>query len=273
MKLDATTVPIEPRSLGACIDLAVQFQRRHARPLLQLTLLFLVPATLLTVLVVAAAPDTGLLWSAAVYFVAAPWLGAALVAGAGRAVFGEPFAARAALRALTPRGAASLLVVRVFVALATLLCFGLGGAAIDAYYGFLPEVLVLEQLEGSEARRRVGELVGPTYLVLLWRRTALVVFGMIVAAAVYDVADELLGLLAGRPLFTGRIDPRFWSDDLALLWADPWAAALLSAAAWLVYPLTRLAWFFCYLDTRIRREGWDLELGFRVEARRLAATA
>jgi hypothetical protein len=43
----------------------------------------------------------------------------------------------------------------------------------------------------------------------------------------------------------------------------------LSATAWLVYPLARLAWFFCYLDARIRKEGWDVELAFRIEAGRL----
>jgi hypothetical protein len=44
----------------------------------------------------------------------------------------------------------------------------------------------------------------------------------------------------------------------------------LASTWWLVYPLARLAWFFCYLDARIRREGWDVEIAFRVEARRIA---
>jgi len=43
----------------------------------------------------------------------------------------------------------------------------------------------------------------------------------------------------------------------------------LQIAMWLTYPIIRLAWFFCYLDQRIRNECWDLDLQCRVEAVRL----
>ena len=42
---------------------------------------------------------------------------------------------------------------------------------------------------------------------------------------------------------------------------------------WLPYPVIRLAWFFCYLDQRIRNECWDLQLQFRAEAARLEELA
>jgi hypothetical protein len=35
----------------------------------------------------------------------------------------------------------------------------------------------------------------------------------------------------------------------------------------------RLAWFFCYLDQRIRNECWDLQLQYRAEAARLEELA
>ena len=38
-------------------------------------------------------------------------------------------------------------------------------------------------------------------------------------------------------------------------------------------PVIRLAWFFCYLDQRIRNECWDLQLQFRAEAARLEELA
>jgi hypothetical protein len=47
---------------------------------------------------------------------------------------------------------------------------------------------------------------------------------------------------------------------------------VLVSVLWIVYPVIRLAWMFCYLDVRIRKEGWDLEIDFRVEARRLEGT-
>ena len=55
-----------------------------------------------------------------------------------------------------------------------------------------------------------------------------------------------------------------------LLSYDPLLVVALASTWWLVYPLARLAWFFCYLDARIRKEGWDVEIAFRVEARRIA---
>ena len=48
------------------------------------------------------------------------------------------------------------------------------------------------------------------------------------------------------------------NDILNLLAYDPLLVGTLSATWWLVYPLARLAWFFCYLDARVRKEGWDV---------------
>ncbi len=58
-----------------------------------------------------------------------------------------------------------------------------------------------------------------------------------------------------------------------MLFYDPLVVATLCGTLWLVYPIARLAWFFCYLDARIRKEGWDVELAFRIEGRRLQSIA
>ena len=161
----------------------------------------------------------------------------------------------------------------MLVALAGLPCFGLSSLLVDAYYGFLPEVIVLERLQGAAARRRLGELVRPTYVELLAKRLVLALFWAVAALAMFAFVDRVCALLLGRPLFAGRIDSRFFGESVEFLLADPWSMALLTGAFWLVYPVVRLAWFFSYLDLRIRREGWDLELGFRIESRRLEASA
>jgi hypothetical protein len=137
----------------------------------------------------------------------------------------------------------------------------------------LPEVIVLERLRGVSARRRLGELVRPTYVEVLANRLALALFWAAAALALFAFVDRLCALLLGRPLFAGRIEPRFFGESLESLIEDPWSMALVTGTIWFVYPLVRLAWFFSYLDLRIRREGWDLELGFRIESRRLEASA
>ena len=61
------------------------------------------------------------------------------------------------------------------------------------------------------------------------------------------------------------------SDDIFnLLTYDPTVIGLIALTCWLVYPIARLAWFFCYLDARVRAEGWDVEIAFRLEAKRLS---
>jgi hypothetical protein len=83
--------------------------------------------------------------------------------------------------------------------------------------------------------------------------------------------DLLSGWAFNAPIFFGTIAP---SPDLMRALAgriidDPMVVVTLQIAMWLTYPIIRLAWFFCYLDQRIRNECWDLDLQCRVEAVRL----
>ena len=53
--------------------------------------------------------------------------------------------------------------------------------------------------------------------------------------------------------------------------ADWWLAAVeFPLAYWLVIGFFAVARFLSYLDVRIRREGWEIELTLRAEAARLA---
>ena len=272
MKLEDTTVTIEPRSVGACLDLAFVFYRHHVRSLLPLTLLFALPAALLAAVLVAATEENGVLWVSLCFFLGCPVLGAVVVSGAGRAVFGEPLEPMAALRGLSGvwRGLlVAMLTTRVLV-LAALSCFVLPSLLLSVYYGFLIEVMVLERLRGGEARRRCRDLTKPTYLDLLFRECALLLFLAAATVALFTLVDQVLGLLLGHSLLSG-LESRFLGDSVRRLLADPWMMGLLTGTLWFVYPLARLAWFFSYLDVRIRKEGWDLELGFRMEARSIEA--
>ncbi len=53
--------------------------------------------------------------------------------------------------------------------------------------------------------------------------------------------------------------------------ADWWLPAVeFPLALWLVIGFAAVARFLSYLDVRIRREGWEVELTLRAEAARLA---
>jgi hypothetical protein len=280
MRLEDTTVTIEPRSAGACLDLALVFYRHHARSLLVVTLLFAVPSSLLAAFLAAAAGANGALWTGLWFFLTAPLLGAVVVSGAGRAVFGERLEPMDALRGLSGVWGPlllSILATRLVVLVAGLVCL-VPGLFVDAYYGFHPELIVLEGLRGESARRRIQDLTtsslgGTTFLALFARKLTFLLFMLGAAVAVFTLVEQGIGLLLGQGLVSGRIDPRFLRDSLERLLADPYLMALLTGTVWLVYPVARLAWFFSYLDVRIRKEGWDLELDFRVEAHRIEVVA
>lgn len=271
MRIDSATIVIEPRSVGACLDLASLFYREHVKGVLALTLGFGLPACLLA-FAIAFATDYGLLWSIVIFLTFSPFLGAALVAAAGPRVFGEPFSLAAALRAVWSQFGQlvyAIVITRALLGLSVFLCV-FPAIYPAVYYGFSSEVLLLEQLGGRRSRERLSELVRHISFDLLVRLLVLIGFTLVVVVSLFLLVDQLLDTLLGLPLVYGRATNKYWGQEVLNLFSyDPWVIAVLWGIVWLVYPLVRLGWFFCYLDVRIRKEGWDVELDFRVEARRL----
>lgn len=272
MKLDAATLALEPRSVGECIDLAVLFYRRHATKLLTLSLLFgVVPVA---AGVIASSSGTGWLWSGLLFVFVSPFLGAAVVAGAGHHVFGEEFTVKSALQNVGARlGTLALLLpaARIAYGAVSVMCWGLLTVPVATRYGFLSEVVILEQLRGYRIPTRCAEILRDMYADACGRYVAIAGFAFGVSSILFILLDLGSQVLFGIPVFAAKVSWAVAADDiLNLLAYDPLLVGVLSATWWLVYPLARLAWFFCYLDARVRKEGWDVEIALRVEARRLA---
>jgi hypothetical protein len=257
--------------VGACIDLACLFYRVHSLKLLGLTLVFAGPVTLL-IYGLTATTDFGWFWAGVAFFFLTPFLGAAVVAGAGHWAFGEPFTIPRALAAVWKRFwslAYLLILTRLALALLGVMCWGLPFIPLATRYGFLPELVILEQLRGRRTERRIGEIMSHTFWSATGRYVVIGLFAMAVFISVFTVIDLGSGVLLGFPIFLGRLSSLFGEEVFYVMFFDPLVVSALSATAWLVYPLARLAWFFCYLDARIRKEGWDVELAFRIEAQKL----
>lgn len=269
MNLQNVSIPIEPRSLGGCLDIATQFYRVHFREVLVLTLLVALPSCALTYLL-ATLGNNGLLWGLLIYFFAAPVAGALIVAGAGHRVFGDPFTVAGALGAFRPRAVGltfSILWSRVLTLLSTLgvvACF-----LVAVRGGFLPEIVLLERLSGKRRRQRVAELTRGIQTSPVMSYVTILVFVWIVTVSLFTMIDLASNHLLGLYIWTGHNDG--FMALLDRLWYDPVTVTALVAVLWLVYPVGRLAWFFCYLDQRIRNECWDVELDFRRDARRLTS--
>jgi hypothetical protein len=271
MKIESARLAIEPRSVGACIDLACLFYRVHSLKILGLTLVFVVPITL-CVYGLTATTDFGWFWAGVLFFFVSPFLGAAVVAGAGHWAFGDPFTIFSSLKTMMSRLWSLLYLLtltRLAIAAACLMCWGLPFVPLATRYGFLPEVVLLEQLRGARIGKRIGEIMKQAFWAATGRYWVIGWFAAAVFVSVFTLIDLGSGTLLGIPILFGRVSSFYAEEMFYLMFFDPLVVSTLSATAWLVYPLARLAWFFCYLDARIRKEGWDVELTFRIEAGRL----
>lgn len=272
MRLDGAIFSIEQRPVGGCIDLAVVFLREHFLAVLRLVACFAVPSVLLTWWLI-----SELEWTTMsclfLFALASPFCGAALVAAAGRRVFGERFSTRTGLRLVLKRLWA-LMILLVAVRLLTiggLFVLLLPGYLIATRYGFLAEVLLLELCPLRKYEVRLNDLLQGTFWNLVGRLVMVLAFFSVAVVSLFLFIDLTSSTLFSWPILSGRVSSLAYLDRelRTLLTVDPRVGTVLVAVLWLIYPVARLAWMFCYLDVRILKEGWDVELNFRIEARRL----
>jgi hypothetical protein len=259
MNVRDARIEIRSRSATEVIDLAVLFARAHWRPLFSLVALLGLPAV-----AVAAGIHrlTGSPWPALLVFSLLTALpSGAVVLAASRLVFGTPMHVGPSLR-LYASAWAGLFFRRLGQTLLVLLLLPVGaGVALRLRWAFTPMIVLLERLGGRElARRRVGLNrrggVGTLGLDLTcWLVCVLLL--LCVAVVIELVVTDFLGAWSEGGLFSGEA----LRDPVRLgTWMLAWLAVL---------PIGQLAWFFAYINARIRGEGWDLELGFREAAARL----
>lgn len=270
MKVEDCIVTVERRTVGGCIDLAFVFARHFATPLIKLTLCFAVPSTLLVWLVADSLRRDVVIPSMCIFGVFSMLMSGAMVASVGPQVFGVPMTIRAALRGLVSR-IFSYSFLGVLSRL-TGFCLGIPLLFVMAWCGHLPEVMLLERTKLNSVTQRLSWLCkGGGYSRNLGRLITIGVFWLFFAFGIFMLIDIVCGVVFNYPIFFGTIAP---SPDMRAAFAskvidDPVLITTMQIALWMTYPIARLAWFFCYLDQRIRNECWDLELQFRVEAARL----
>lgn len=272
MRLDGAIFPVEQRSVGGCLDLAIVFLREHFLGVLRLLACFAIPSVALTWWLMVH-HDWTLFGCVVLFVLQCPFCGAALVAASGRRLFGDRFSVRNGLKALLRR---IILITLLFGLVRVITFLGLWFLLIPGYmiatrYGFLSEILLLEGTPGRRYETRLSDLMNDTFRGLLGNLIALMLLFGIMVSSLFVLTDMASGTLFGFPILAGRVSGFAYmvEEIMTLLTRDPRVGTVLVAVMWLVYPITRLAWMFCYLDVRIRKEGWDVELNFRVEARRL----
>jgi hypothetical protein len=130
---------------------------------------------------------------------------------------------------------------------------------IRTFWPFAPEIIGLERcpLRAQEkdqvtyAKRR-NSLHGPLQGDLMTRMIAAIIFGAL-----------LLLMIVGTALFIKAILSGDWS------WNWLFSYLVLPLSLWLVGIFLAVYRYLSYIDSRIRLEGWEIELRLRAEANRL----
>jgi hypothetical protein len=279
MRFDQAAISLEPRSTSNCLDLAVCFLRQYLAPIAGLWATVAVPSCVLVYLLIDRY-EFKLPLAILVLFVATSPLGVLLVSGAAPAAFGEPFTFRGTWARLGRRGVGLLargLALRVAIAAGAMLFF-FPGWYLLVRTGFFVEQAVLSKMARHLHDRRADELLKGEIGDLFLRSWGIFLFCTLLWLVMLLTADFLSSHLLGLPLLMGRLGLDFSYLEQAgdaigysarFLWGDPIVVTAALAAALLVYPIGRLAWFFCYVDVRVRRDCWDVELQILQEGERL----
>ena len=278
MKVEDCIVSVERRTLGECLDLAIVFTREFAAPLFRIWLVCAVPACALVWLLTSS--NTDMLFPSLLIFLAFSSLySTLLVAAVGPQVFGVPMSLKSGFRLYRKRFFSWLvfsLIARFFQFISGF-CFILPSVIVTAYVGHYPEVLILEDSPLSKIASRLQWLSGGGgYGRSQARLFSLFGFWAIMSAGTFLTLDLCAAILLNHTSFTSLLfSANARSEELLaqMLLDDPTFLTSLQLALWIPYPIIRIAWFFCYLDQRIRNECWDLQVQLRAEASRLEQLA
>jgi hypothetical protein len=151
----------------------------------------------------------------------------------------------------------------------------LPGIPLAARYGFVAERACLTQLNRRLHHRGTDELIKSELGNLCLRLCGIAMFFGLLWMTLFFTLDILCGLFFQTDILLGRLGEldifsgQFWK----FLATDPLLLTTWTGTALLAYPFVRIAWFLCYIDLRVRRDCWDLELSLSREAARLKETA
>lgn len=296
MQLDQTQIVIRARSLGEIGDLAMMVAHRFPGPTMFAGLLGALPWALVNLLLIGWIPVTefsdslagvsNLDFSRYAYLMfvlvvlQAPIAGALSTVWLGRVVFEPGVKLRDALEALRSSwwpAFWSLGVIRGPIPLMVILATGWGqpfsflrdllvptlllawACILRSRWPFVPEILLLER---CPLRSKA-----PSVIALKRRRRAL--------------HDLLQGELSGRFLVVSLV---LCAIALSIHYALGWSRGVISGywgsslivelfllplAMWLAASFSVVVRFLSYLDTRIKLEGWEVDLAVRAEANRM----
>ncbi|MBX6316543.1 MAG: hypothetical protein IRY99_27060 [Isosphaeraceae bacterium] len=266
MAIDRTLVQIRERSYLDLLDLALVVVRQRLWALAGAAAAGILPWSVLYAWLAADAGFPPFFLVMLLAF-ASPWATAPLTITLGGLMFGERPPAGRVARTLVRKLPALVLYQGLLrgVLLGTFLLSFL----IPTQLAFLDEVILLERARGDEKTgqsvyARCSVLCGSRGGELFLQCLAQLVFTVMFVLAFRWATEALLDVLF-RELTWGRAsrsDPEAYLEELFFWFFDlrAWTAQL---GLWISVAFFGLVRFLIYIDTRIRLEGWEVELRLR----------
>jgi hypothetical protein len=253
MTYDRTLIEIRERSFLDLLDLALLVVRDRPVTLGLAALAGIAPCACLNLWLMSSVA-LGPFWPA-IFLLEAPWATAPLTVVLGNLMFGMETGPRGVLRALV-RSMPALLVAQLAVRGLFLLLVVLY-PLMPAQFAFLNEVILLERVSVFQVFRRARSLSSSYEGELFGRWIAQISLGAIFTLCFWMSAETLSGALAGDEL-------TWYRPGLADL-----GGAFFQTGIWIAIAYFGVVRFLCYIDRRIRLEGWALELRLKAVGREL----
>lgn len=274
MNFDATQIAIRERNFAEIMDLALQVCRKHAGPLLLATLVGVAPWALLNWLLLGELlsdtlwnnPGLYFFWMLMLVALEAPIATAPITLYLGQVTFaGQGDAGRIAtdyFRSL-PQMLWSQGVIRAICAALLIVGFLLPYAS----WPYLSELILLERnpLFAKKSANGASTMTTRKRSKTIHKNSGGDLFTRWITSA--SIGAMLVGVTIGgvntlaESLFSAQIST---TQNLAITFP---------VVLWLVTAYFAVVRFLAYLDLRIRREGWEVELTMRAEAARMARLA
>ncbi|MFK7776790.1 MAG: hypothetical protein QM501_01550 [Gimesia sp.] len=289
MRFDHVNIALVPRNSANCLDLAIMFYGRFLAPILKLWALFAIPAcTLVYLLSYYFLVDLRVAITVA-YFITSP-LGVLLTWNTALFTFGNSTSFPSWKRQLNPQ--LLLLMIRclidrtvLFLGLALIFFSGNAFIILGFIYLLFPGIWLalrngfrVEQSslnyagiashQGTSHDHRMKDLISHDFGTLFFRGAVTFLFCYLLTFVLFITFDYLCYSLLEFPILIGQIPSVFdpesidqsVSNIILLMTSDPRVLTFLTGFILLIYPIGRIAWFFTYIDLRVRRDCWDMEL-------------
>ncbi|MBM83204.1 MAG: hypothetical protein CMJ78_21800 [Planctomycetaceae bacterium] len=270
MKFENATITLAPRTTDNCLDLAILFTCRHIGPILGLWFAFALPSAV-GVYLLSRYYDYGLGMTIGCWCLVTSPFGVLLTCATSLSAFGEPFSYRQTFVQMPVRVIKlifSELLLRVLWLALSVPTAGIPLLIGSVLYGFRVEHAALDRFNRRLHNRVTKELVRTHASSLIGRRLLITAFTIILWSVWFLTADTLISVVFDVPVFLAKLQ----SGDFGLfaLLNDPIVQVLAIATGLAAYPIGRIAWFFCYIDLRVRLDLWDIELQFLQQARQIS---